>query len=112
MMPLPSVCLAFLPGRGDLTMTQSGTANTNDCGSAVEASTRSPLLLPGRATALAGAVDAAREGLIKAILVGRAATIADIAKAKGLEAGNMVAKQLSFLANADSAGLVPGARCR
>jgi phosphotransacetylase len=34
----------------------------------------------------------------------------DILVAPDLEAGNMVAKQLSFLANADSAGLVLGAR--
>jgi len=34
----------------------------------------------------------------------------DILLAPDLEAGNMVAKQLSFLANADSAGLVVGAR--
>ena len=35
---------------------------------------------------------------------------ADILLVPDLEAGNMVAKQLSFLANADSAGLVLGAR--
>jgi phosphotransacetylase len=34
----------------------------------------------------------------------------DILLAPDLEAGNMVAKQLSFLAKADSAGLVLGAR--
>jgi phosphotransacetylase len=34
----------------------------------------------------------------------------DILLAPDLEAGNMVAKQLSFLANADSAGLVLGAK--
>jgi phosphotransacetylase len=34
----------------------------------------------------------------------------DILLAPDLEAGNMVAKQLSFLARADSAGLVLGAR--
>ena len=34
----------------------------------------------------------------------------DILLAPDLEAGNMLAKQLSFLANADSAGLVVGAR--
>jgi len=34
----------------------------------------------------------------------------DILLAPDLEAGNMIAKQLSFLANADSAGLVLGAR--
>jgi phosphotransacetylase len=34
----------------------------------------------------------------------------DILLAPDLEAGNMVAKQLTFLANADSAGLVLGAR--
>ena len=36
--------------------------------------------------------------------------IPDILLAPDLEAGNMLAKQLSFLANADSAGLVLGAR--
>jgi len=34
----------------------------------------------------------------------------DILLVPDLEAGNMLAKQLSFLANADSAGLVLGAR--
>ena len=34
----------------------------------------------------------------------------DILLASDLEAGNILAKQLSFLANADSAGLVLGAR--
>ncbi len=34
----------------------------------------------------------------------------DILLAPDLEAGNMMAKQLNFLANADSAGLVLGAR--
>jgi phosphotransacetylase len=34
----------------------------------------------------------------------------DILLAPDLESGNMLAKQLSFLANADSAGLVLGAR--
>ena len=34
----------------------------------------------------------------------------DILLAPDLEAGNILAKQLSFLANADSAGLVLGAR--
>ena len=34
----------------------------------------------------------------------------DILLAPDLEAGNMMAKQLSFLANADSAGMVLGAR--
>ena len=34
----------------------------------------------------------------------------DILLAPDLEAGNMIAKQLSFLANADSAGLVLGAK--
>ena len=34
----------------------------------------------------------------------------DILLAPDLEAGNMLAKQLTFLANADSAGLVLGAR--
>ena len=35
----------------------------------------------------------------------------DILLAPDLEAGNILAKQLSFLANADSAGMVLGARC-
>ena len=50
--------------------------------------------------------DAAR---IKGI-VSEVAGDPDILLAPDLEAGNMVAKQLSFLANADSAGLVLGAR--
>ena len=36
----------------------------------------------------------------------------DILLAPDLEAGNILAKQLSFLANADSAGMVLGAACR
>ena len=39
-------------------------------------------------TALAGAIDAGREGLIEPILVGPAATIAEIAKAKGIKLGD------------------------
>ena len=35
---------------------------------------------------------------------------ADILVVPGLEAGNMLAKELSFLANADAAGIVLGAR--
>ena len=35
---------------------------------------------------------------------------ADILLVPDLEAGNMLAKQLSYLANADSAGIVLGAR--
>jgi hypothetical protein len=37
---------------------------------------------------LAGAIDAACEGLIEPILVGPAATIADLAKAKGIKLGD------------------------
>jgi phosphotransacetylase len=92
---------------------------------------------PCEESALAGAIDAGKLGLITPILVGPAAKIREIAekhnaisrdaaKMKGivsevagdpdillapdLEAGNMMAKQLSFLANADSAGLVLGAK--
>jgi phosphotransacetylase len=43
---------------------------------------------PCEETALAGAIDAAREGLITPILVGPAATIAEIAKAKGIKLGD------------------------
>jgi len=43
---------------------------------------------PCEETALAGAIDAAREGLIEPILVGPAATIAEIAKAKGVKLGD------------------------
>jgi phosphotransacetylase len=43
-------------------------------------------------------------------IVSAVAGDADILLAPDLEAGNMLAKQLSFLANADSAGLVLGAR--
>jgi phosphotransacetylase len=43
---------------------------------------------PCEETALAGAIDAAREGLIEPILVGPAATIAEIAKAKGIDLGD------------------------
>jgi phosphotransacetylase len=50
--------------------------------------------------------EAARTKGIKSAVAGDA----DILLAPDLEAGNMLAKQLSFLANADSAGLVLGAR--
>jgi phosphate acetyltransferase len=50
--------------------------------------------------------DAARVKGIKSEVAGDP----DILVAPDLEAGNMLAKQLSFLANADSAGLVVGAR--
>jgi phosphotransacetylase len=43
-------------------------------------------------------------------IVSEVAGDVDILLAPDLEAGNMLAKQLSFLANADSAGLVLGAR--
>jgi len=42
---------------------------------------------PCEETALAGAIDAARDGLITPILVGPAATIRELAKAKGIELG-------------------------
>jgi phosphotransacetylase len=51
-------------------------------------------------------VDAAKIKGIKSEVAGDP----DILLAPDLEAGNMMAKQLSFLANADSAGLVLGAR--
>ena len=44
---------------------------------------------PCDASSLSGAVDAARQGLIEAILVGPAAKIAEIASANGIELGNM-----------------------
>ncbi|MDB5683275.1 MAG: enoyl-CoA hydratase, partial [Sphingomonas bacterium] len=43
-------------------------------------------------------------------IVSPVAGIADILVAPELEAGNMIAKQLSFLAGADGAGIVLGAR--
>jgi phosphotransacetylase len=43
---------------------------------------------PCEETALAGAIDAAREGMIRPILVGPAKTIADLAKAKGIALGD------------------------
>ncbi len=42
---------------------------------------------PCEATALAGAIDAAKDGLIVPILVGPAAKIAEVAKAAGIELG-------------------------
>ena len=42
---------------------------------------------PCEETALAGAIDAGTQGLIVPILVGPAATIAEIAKAKGIDLG-------------------------
>src|SRR3954468_17115817 len=44
---------------------------------------------PCEETALAGAIDAGTEGLIVPILVGPAATIADIAKTKGIDLGGV-----------------------
>jgi phosphate acetyltransferase len=43
-------------------------------------------------------------------IVSKVAGMADILLVPDLEAGNMLAKQLSYLANADSAGIVLGAR--
>jgi phosphotransacetylase len=51
-----------------------------------------------------------REAAITKGIVSDVAGDPDILLAPDLEAGNMLAKQLSFLANADSAGLVLGAR--
>ena len=51
-------------------------------------------------------VDAAREKHIVSTVAGRA----DILVVPDLEAGNMLAKQLTFLAGADAAGVVLGAR--
>ena len=50
--------------------------------------------------------DAAREKVISSLVAGHA----DILVVPDLEAGNMLAKQLSFLAGADAAGVVVGAR--
>jgi len=50
--------------------------------------------------------DAAREKGITSLVAGHA----DILVVPDLEAGNMLAKQLSFLAGADAAGVVVGAR--
>jgi hypothetical protein len=50
-------------------------------------------------SALAGALDAAKLGIIEPTLV-----------VPDLEGGNLLAKSLSFLADADSGGLVVGAR--
>ena len=50
--------------------------------------------------------EAARQKGIASPVAGRA----DILVVPGLEAGNMLAKQLSFLAGADAAGVVVGAR--
>jgi phosphotransacetylase len=44
---------------------------------------------PCEETALAGAIDAGRNGLITPILVGPAATIAELAKVKGIELGDV-----------------------
>jgi phosphate acetyltransferase len=51
-------------------------------------------------------IEAARTKGIKSDVAGRP----DILLVPDLEAGNMLAKQLSFLANADAAGIVLGAR--
>ena len=51
-----------------------------------------------------------REAAVTKGITSEVAGDPDILLAPDLEAGNMVAKQLSFLANADSAGLVLGAR--
>jgi phosphate acetyltransferase/phosphate butyryltransferase len=52
-------------------------------------------------------VDAARQKGIVSNVAGRA----DILVTPDLEAGNILAKQLSYFAGADSAGIVMGARC-
>jgi len=51
-----------------------------------------------------------REAAVTKGIVSQVAGDPDILLAPDLEAGNILAKQLSFLANADSAGLVLGAR--
>ena len=74
------------------------------------------MVYPCEATALAGCIEAAEAGLIAPVLVGPRQTIcevagdADILVVPDLEAGNILAKLLTFLANADAAGLVLGAR--
>jgi phosphate butyryltransferase len=52
-------------------------------------------------------IDAAMSKGLKSSVAGRA----DILVAPNLEAGNMLAKQLSFVAHAEAGGLVVGARC-
>jgi phosphotransacetylase len=63
---------------------------------------------PCEETALAGAIDAAREGLITPILVGPAVTIAEIAKAKGIKLGDAEVVDVgeSHAAAARAVGLV------
>lgn len=51
--------------------------------------------------------DAARTKGITSLVAGQA----DILLAPNLEAGNMIAKQLTFLAHAEAAGIVLGAKC-
>ena len=52
-------------------------------------------------------VEAAKTKGIKSLVAGHA----DILLAPNMEAGNMLAKELSFIAHAEAAGLVMGARC-
>ena len=63
---------------------------------------------PCEETALAGAIDAAREGLITAILVGPAAKIAELAKSKGIKLGDAEVVDVgeSHAAAAKAVGLV------
>jgi phosphotransacetylase len=52
-------------------------------------------------------LDAAKTKGIKSMVAGRA----DVLIVPNLEAGNMLAKQLTFVANAEAGGIVIGARC-
>jgi phosphate acetyltransferase len=63
---------------------------------------------PCEETALAGAIDAAREGLIRPILVGPAAKIAELAKSKGIKLGDAEVVDVgeSHAAAAKAVGLV------
>lgn len=52
-------------------------------------------------------IEAARTKGLKSMVAGRA----DVLVAPNMEAGNMVAKELSFVAHAEAGGLVVGAKC-
>src|SRR4029077_20525638 len=77
--------------RGGSIMTHTGTGKyermLERCGGAEPIPTA--VAYPCEETALAGAIDAARAGMIIPILVGPATTIAVIAKARGIDLGGV-----------------------
>jgi phosphotransacetylase len=71
---------------------------------------RTAVVHPCDGVSLAGAIETRDRGLIVPVLVGPLAKIERAAVAPDLESGNLLAKELIHLADAEAAGLVLGAR--